>query len=70
MKLGCKERERPKKARKKRHKASQEKRARKLERTPKQAEYDETNAEENTKRHKLKGEYLAKSNVRRKYKEL
>ena len=54
----------------KRHKASQEKRARKLERTPKQAEYDETNAEENKKRHKLKGEYLAKSNVRRKYKEL
>ena len=57
------------KTRSKRRKAIREKRARKLERTPKQAEYGERNAKENKKRHKYKGEYLEKSNARRKYKD-
>ena len=54
-----------KKPRNKRRKASREKRTRKLERTTKLAEYGERNAKENKKRHKYKGEYLAKRNARR-----
>ena len=58
-----------KKTRKKIRRARREKRVRKLERTPKYAEYGERNAKENKKRYKLKGEYLAKSTARRKYKD-
>ena len=49
---------------------SREKRARKLKRTLKYAKYGEKSAKQNKKRHNFKGENLAKSNARRKYKEL
>ena len=52
MKIGWKEKaERPNKVRSKRRKAGREKRVRKLEKTPKQAEYGERKVKENKKRH-------------------
>ena len=56
-----------KKEKSKRSNVSREKRARKLKGTLK---YDERSAKQNKKRHNFKGENLAKSNARRKYKEL
>ena len=58
-----------KNTRSKRHKASRKKRTRKLERTPKYVEQGERNAKENKERLKYKGEYVEKSNARRKYKD-
>ena len=42
----------------------------KVKKDAKIAKYGERNAKQNKKRHKFKGENLAKSNARRKYKEL